>query len=58
MAEHNYWMPCEKAMYLITTLNELAAHLLHGVPTLAAYEEVMETLENGCGDHHLEVVYH
>jgi hypothetical protein len=58
MAEHNYWMPCEKAVYLTATLNELAAHILHGVPTRAAYKEAMEVLEYGYGDHHLEAVFH
>jgi hypothetical protein len=57
IAEHNYWTPCKKATYLIATLNELAAHIIHGVPTGATYEEVTEALKNRYGNH-LEAAFH
>jgi hypothetical protein len=50
--------PCERATYLIIALNEPTAHILHGVPTGATYEEVTEVLENCYGDHHLEAAFH
>jgi hypothetical protein len=58
MTEHNYWTPHERASYAITALNELATHILHGVPTGATYEEVIEVLQNCYGDHHLEAAFY
>jgi hypothetical protein len=58
MVEHNYWMPREKATYLIAALNESDAHFLHGILTAATYEEVIEAAENRYGDHRLEAAFH
>jgi hypothetical protein len=38
VAEHNYWMPRDKALYLITALIETAAHILHGFTIGATYK--------------------
>jgi hypothetical protein len=57
VAEHNHWTPCMKATHLITILNELAAHTLHGIPTGVTYEEVSEALEHCYGDHYLEAAF-
>jgi hypothetical protein len=40
-----YWMPHEKAIYPITTFNELAIHIIHSNPTGKMYKEVTEALE-------------
>jgi hypothetical protein len=58
VAGHYCSTPCEKSTYLITTLNVLAGHILHGVPTEATYEEIIEALENRYGDHHQEIAFH
>jgi hypothetical protein len=58
MEEHNFWMPQEKATYLITALNEPAAHILHGAPTAVSYGVVTQGLENHYADHYLEALFH
>jgi hypothetical protein len=40
VAEHSGWTPPEKATYLISALNEPAAHILHDVPTGATCDEI------------------
>lgn len=42
VVEHNNWIPCNKVTFMITTLNKLAARILHGVSTRVMYEEVTE----------------
>jgi hypothetical protein len=42
---------------LITALNELAVHILHGVPSGETNEDATAELENGYGDHSLEAFY-
>jgi hypothetical protein len=39
-------------------LKEMAAHILHGIPTGAMYEEVTEICENHDNDHRLEAAFH
>jgi hypothetical protein len=46
VAEHNDWMPCDKATYLATTLNNPDAHILHGIPTKVTYEQITAVSEN------------
>jgi hypothetical protein len=56
-AKHNYWMSHKKATYPSNVLNELPAHILHGIPTGAMYKEVTERHEN-YNDDHLEAAFH
>jgi hypothetical protein len=58
VVQHNYWMPNEKASYLIADLNEPAAHILHGIPTGAMYVQVTEALGNRYSDRHLKAAFH
>jgi hypothetical protein len=58
MVEHNYWIPCKRATYLISALIEPAARILHGFLTGGTYTEFTEAIGNRYGDHHLEVVFH
>jgi hypothetical protein len=56
--QHNYWTPRKKATYLIAAVSRMAAHIPHGVPTGATYEEVTEATENRYRDHHMEKAFH
>lgn len=56
--EHNYWVPCKKATYLMTIFSDPAAHIVHDVPTGVIYEEVTEVFQNCHSDHHLAAVFH
>jgi hypothetical protein len=53
-----YCTPQERATYLIATLNEPAALILHAALTGEIYEEVTEVLEHGYCGHHLEREFH
>jgi hypothetical protein len=57
VADHNRWMPQEKATYLIAALQGRACDVLHGVPRGATYEETIEALEDRFGDQHLAAAY-
>jgi hypothetical protein len=58
MMEHNGWTLGDKAAYLIATLNEPTAHILHSNPTGAKYKEVAAVLKNRYVDHHLAETFH
>jgi hypothetical protein len=51
---HNDWTSCEKAMHLLTTLQEQAADILCGV---AARADIIGVLEGRYEDHQLVVVF-
>jgi hypothetical protein len=57
IAEHNRWMPREKATYLIAALQGRACDVVQWVPAGATYEESIETLEDRFGDQHLAAAY-
>jgi hypothetical protein len=58
VARHNYWMPHKRATYPINALDELLAHILHGIPIGAMYKEVTQRRENNYNDDHLEAAFH
>lgn len=45
-AEHCKWASCIKAMYLLTTLQDLASDVLHGDPKGVMYKETIGALED------------
>jgi hypothetical protein len=45
MVEHNDWTLHDKAAHTTATLTEPAAHIPHGIPTEATYEEIAAALE-------------
>jgi hypothetical protein len=57
VADHNRWMPQEKATYLIAALEGRACDVLHWVPRGATYEETIEALEDRFGDQDLAAAY-
>jgi hypothetical protein len=56
-AIHNDWTPREKAAHVLSVLQDQAAHVLHSVPAVTSYEDIVGALRDRFGDHQLAAAY-